>query len=292
MIKKLVCKKIISDEQAENLKGKFITTEHIKLPIINSDTDAYTSEGKLLFRFRKGVLPLEILKLGYESFKESIEWTEGRGITSGYSGKRVRKDGSISKITVGAKVQSGAVGYMDSSAMVKYCRKTGFTRKYFEEFQKGIPFVKAIDKLYSELAPEHYAIQKQYAEGTNRNWVIDDTVFTTITVNKSFRTAVHRDSGDLEAGFGNLIVYNDGSYREGYFVLPQFGVAIDLQNTDVLFVDVHQLHGNTEMLLNEGFDEIFRISFVLYFREYMLKCSSPEDELFRIKMEQNGFYRL
>lgn len=292
MVKKLILKKIMSDQQVEALKGKFLEEDNMAMPVITEDTDAYTTDGKLLLRFRKNVIPLEILKLGYESFKNSIEWTEGRGLTSGYSGKRIKKDGTVSNITVGAKVQSGNIGAMDPSAMVKYCRKTGFSRRYFEEFTQGIPFVQAVDKLYQELVPENYAIQKAYCEGTDMNWVIADTAFTTITMNKSFRTACHTDSGDLPEGFGNLIVYNDGSYTGGYFILPQYGIGVDLQNGDCLFVDVHKHHGNSELCLKEGFDEIFRISWVLYYRQYLLKCGSPEEELINTKIRENGFFRL
>lgn len=284
-------KRIMTDEQGEALKGNFLDESYIKHPVIDHDADGYDLNGNLLFRFRKNVLPLEVLKQGVDNFEYSIELTESRGITSGGSHKRIRKDGSVSKITVGNKVLSGNVGYMDSNAMVPYCRMTAFGRKHFDKFNNGIPFVKHIDKLYSELCPSHYAIQKQHAEGTSKNYVIEDTSFTTITVNKNFRTALHKDSGDLEKGFGNLIAYREGDWTGAYFMLPEFGAAIDLQNTDVLFVDVHRWHCNTPF---KNFDEqtCKRITFVMYYREMMLSCKKPSEQLQTIKQEKNGFFRL
>lgn len=288
-MKKIKLRRHLQPNESQELKGKFLNESHYDT-LITRDCDAYDLYGNLLFRFRKGVIPMDILKLGYNSFKDSIEVTEGRGTASGSSHKRIRKDGTVSNITVGNKVTSGNVGYMDSSAMVKYCRKTAFARKYFDKFKEGIPFVEYIDSLYEQLCPEHYSKQIAISRATDINYRIAETAFTTVTVNKNFRTACHQDSGDYRDGFGNLIVYREGGYDGGYFVLPEYRVAIDLHNTDVLFVDVHKWHGNTEF--TNCTDDWLRISFVMYYREYMVKCKSPKEELQRIKQEQTGYLKL
>jgi hypothetical protein len=282
-------KKQLTDEQAEKLKGKYLNENNYDL-LITEDADGYDINGNLLFRFRKNAIPLETLMLGVNSFKDSIEVTESRGYASGSSHKRIRKDGSVSNITVGNKVESGSVGFMDSSAMVKYCRKTAFAKNYFDKYKAGIPFVKFIDDKYKELCPTHYAKQKAIAQGTNQNYVIGDTAFTTVTVNKNFRTAVHQDAGDYPEGFGNLIAYREGNWTGGYFCLPQYKVAIDLQNTDILFVDVHKWHGNTDFINTE--EDWLRISFVIYYREYMYKCKQPAEELLKMKMDKTGYLNL
>ena len=282
-------KKQLTDQQTEKLKGKYLNDKNYDL-LITEDTDAYDVNGKLLFRFRKNSMPLETLMVGVNSFKDSIEVTESRGYASGSSHKRIRKDGSVSNITVGNKVESGSVGFMDSGAMVKYCRKTAFAKNYFDKYKSGIPFVKFVDENYKELCPTHYQKQKAISNGTNKNYIIGDTSFTTVTVNKNFRTAVHQDAGDYPDGFGNLIAYREGNWTGGYFCLPQYKVAIDLQNTDMLFVDVHQWHGNTDFInTNEDF---LRISFVLYYREYMYKCKQPKEELLKMKMDKTGYLNL
>ena len=282
-------KKQLTDQQTEKLKGKYLSKKNYDI-LITEDADGYDINGNLLFRFRKNAIPMETLMLGVNSFKDSIEVTESRGFASGSSHKRIRKDGSVSNITVGNKVESGNVGFMDSGAMVKYCRKTAFAKNYFDKYKNGIPFVKFIDDKYKELCPTHYSKQKAIADGTNRNYVIDNTSFTTVTVNKNFRTAVHQDAGDYPDGFGNLIAYREGDWSGGYFCLPQFKVAIDLQNTDILFVDVHQWHGNTDFINTD--EHFLRISFVLYYREYMYKCKQPAQELLNMKMDKTGYLNL
>jgi hypothetical protein len=291
MVQQLTLKACMSPTQAEKLKKSFLGEDAYDL-LITEDTDAHDSYGRLLFRFRKGALPFDTVHLGYKSFEESIEWTEGRGAASGRSGKRIRKDGSIANTTVGSFVQSGNVGFMDSSAMVRYCRKTAFAKKYFEEFKAGIPFIQAVDKLYAELCPAHYERQIAIARATNINYRIADTSFTTVTVNRNFQTAVHKDSGDYQEGFGNLIVYREGDWSGSYFCLPEYRVAIDMQNTDILFVDVHRWHGNTPFINHNPENGDLRIAFVLYYREYMYQCKSPKEELERVKIDQGGFLRL
>tara|TARA_R110000744_G_scaffold199455_2_gene318687 strand:+ start:1248 stop:2132 length:885 start_codon:yes stop_codon:yes gene_type:complete len=288
----IIAERFISEKEADKLKGKFLTDKDYHT-LINDDCDAYDVYGNLLFRFRKNAIPMDVLKNGYESFKKSITLNGGRGIAAGGYFKQVRKDGTLGKFDVSPKVESGNVGFMDArrgSGTVAVCRKTAFAKEYFDEFKQGIPFVEFIDEKYKELCPEHYTKQKAIADGTNRNYVIGDTSFTTVTVNKNFRTAVHKDTGDFKEGFGNLISYREGYYEGSYFCLPEYGIAIDLQNTDILFVDVHKWHGNTETINTS--EDWMRISFVMYYREYMYKCGSPTEELERIKMEQTGYLKL
>lgn len=289
----------MTPNQAESLKGKFLSDGDYDI-LVQGDCDAYNLAGDMLFRFRKAALPFEVVKQGYESFKDSITLTDGRGMASGGSKKRIRKDGTESKISIGAnKVFSGNVGFMDAGAMVHYCRKTAFAREYFEQFQQGIPFVEAVDRLYAELCPEHHRRQMAISRGTNRSYRIGETSFTTVTVNRNFQTAVHKDSGDYPEGFGNLCVYREGEFDGSYFCLPEYRVAIDMQTTDMLFVDVHTWHGNTPfrkdgiVVENPTDREDFkRIAFVMYYREYMYKCKSPSEQLKEVKQDKNGFFTL
>ena len=276
-------------KEAEMLKGKFLDENSFDT-LITQDTDGYDLYGNILFRFRKNAIPYQTLKQGYEAFKNSISLTDGRGIASGSSHKRIRKDGSISNITVGNKVYSGNVGYMDAGAMVHYCRKTAFARDYFELFKQGIPFVECVDNLYKQICPTHYEKQLAIAKGTNRNYRIAETSFTTVTVNRNFQTAVHKDAGDYPDGFGNLSVYREGNYYGSYFCLPEYRVAVDMQNCDILFADVHRWHGNTPF--NGCSDDYLRIAFVMYYREYMYKCKQPKEELAAIKQKETGYFTI
>lgn len=279
----------MKSSQADKLQATFLSSDSFDR-VIDFDCDAYDTAGSLLFRFRKGALDLDLVRSGYLAFKGAIAPTQMRGVASGGSFKKVRLDGTLSKTSVGNPVFSSVVGYMDESAKIPYCRKTAFTQKYFEKFSGGVPFVKRVDELYKELCPLHYSRQAKIAAGTNKNYVIADTTFTTVTVNKNFQTAVHKDAGDYVHGFGNLCVYREGHYDGCFFCLPEYRVAIDMQNTDMLFVDVHRWHGNTPFL-NMSPDYL-RIAFVMYYREYMINCKQPSQNLKDVKMAKGGLMKL
>ena len=101
-------------------------------------------------------------------------------------------------------------------------------------------------------------------------FVIDNTAFSTVTINHNWRTALHCDSGDFEEGFGNLVVCEKGKYKGGYTGFPQFGVAFDVRHGDFLAMNVHEWHCNTAL---QGKKEKFsRMSVVCYLREKMIRC--------------------
>jgi len=52
-----------------------------------------------------------------------------------------------------------------------------------------------------------------------------------------------------------------------------------MRTTDVLLVDVHEWHGNTEII--PGTDDWERISCVFYYREEMHECGSAVQERLR-----------
>jgi len=292
----ITAKKQITDDAVEKLVSKYIDESNFDR-LITEDCDIRDSAGRLIARFRKGALDFNTLKLGVDSFRKSIGQSHNRGNSAGGYFFETKTDGTESKARMSATVESGIVGALEGGGLNPFCRLTAFTANYFETYKQGIPFVEAIDRLYSELAPDHYKIQKEYARATNQNYIIGNTAFSTVTVNKNFRTAVHQDAGDLPQGFGNLICYREGEWTGGYFCLPQYRIAFELRNTDVLFVDVHKHHGNTPFYLRgvelkEWPSDQLRITFVIYYRKEIVKCKSPTDELRRMKEMNFGYRKL
>ena len=219
----------------------------------------------------------------------------------------IKKLGAVSKMKVNNQVASNPIGFFDAdNKMCKLpCRLTHFTRTNFEKYQEGFPFLQKIDKLYKQLTPEAY--QRQLDRANKKPlFKIPNTSFSTVTINRNFRTALHRDAGDYRDGFGNLTVIERGKYHGGYTVFPQFGVGINLRNNDFVAMDVHQWHANTQMYETEedkeynkaipkvykdnpdvgtaGIYELYtRISFVCYLREKLIHCSDDVDPQFLTK---------
>jgi hypothetical protein len=147
---------------------------------------------------------------------------------------------------------------------------------------EALPLVQTVSSWFRELVPDRWAAQQEAWEHTHPDFRIPGTVFTTLTVNRNWQTAVHQDKGDFRPGFGCMTVFRAGSYSGGLLCFPQYGVGVDLNTRDVLCSDVHAWHGNTPLVGGPGPWE--RVSVVLYYRENMFRCGSAEQELRRAKV--------
>ena len=224
------------------------------------------------------------------------------------------KSGNVSRDNVSNIAQSNIAGYYDrpdrnnynkkyntktkknktkskvSNLKVPMCRTTQFTKKNVEKWNKTIPLIKEADKLFKQLVPDRHKIQLEIANKTPE-FQIDDTAYSTITINYNWRTASHCDSGDLDEGFGNLIVLEksksklkpnsksnskpthpehktlaDNGFKGGYLGFPRWGICVDVRQGDFLAMDVHEFHSNTP-IIGDG-----RLSVVCYLRKKMINC--------------------
>lgn len=290
-MKKIIAKYHLTQKQAKQLEGKFINSSHYD-QIIDYDCDVYTQDNKPLIFFRKNYIETKILYEAYKNMESAAKGSDNRGMASGGERKLdITTEGKLTKTNrtfipgtnKKLQVNSGIAGYFDRSAHYDFCRTTAFNKNNLEKFNKSLPLIKEVDRAFEKLVPSRYKKQKGMAMATHPNFRIDDTAFTTITVNKNFRTAVHTDAGDYAKGFGNLVAYCK-DIEPVLFVLPRFRIAIDLRTDDLLLADVHQHHGNTEIIKKTK--DAIRLSFVMYYRENMWKCGSPSEELKRHQLNQ------
>lgn len=186
----------------------------------------------------------------------------------------------ISDTTYAQAVLSGIAGWFDRYPRIPYGRATAYTERNPDKFAKSYPFLQSLNKGFKDLLPWRHENQQQAANKIDSRFLVPGTVFTTITVNKSFRTACHRDAGDLNEGLSNLLVLGDGRYKGGYLVFPEYRIAVNVRPGDLLLVNNHEIiHANTEIVLDD--DTAERISLVCYFREKMLELKSWEYEQLR-----------
>jgi hypothetical protein len=297
MITELVVLEKISDELLKEQEGTYIDESYYDY-VITSDTDVYTinslGEKQLILKFRKAVIPLEECKMALSVFKKpAMLKRDNRGASAGildvnklrgyvYMLGDVSKfrckgyfneDGDYINQNVSNEACSNILGYFDKPDRnigkgAPPCRLTAFTKHNYDKWIKSIPYIKCVDRLFKELIPDKY--QKQYDRAQETNFVIDDTSFSTITVNYNWRTALHKDAGDYKEGFGNLMVIEEGEYKGGYTGIPRYGVCVDVRTGDFLAFDVHQWHCNTA--IEPITKDYTRLSVVCYLRERMLRC--------------------
>ena len=262
--------KKLSDAKMDAMSGGSISSKSIDR-IIDHDADVYTDDGKLLARFRKQTLPDKNVKLFYDNvigFAKNKTYNRGEmmGVDKG-------KRGYLSRNKEG--IRTNIIGYMDGfSATQKIImkrkgiaspmtiRESRFIIDYPDKWSKAQPLIRDIDKKYKSLIPAHY--KKQMAKSRKMKFKIKGTSFTTVTTNVNVHTKIHKDKGDDEEGFGNLAVIENGEYSGGETCLPQYGVGFDVRSGDVLFMDVHEWHGNLPM--KEITPGAIRLSIVCYLR--------------------------
>jgi hypothetical protein len=175
-------------------------------------------------------------------------------------------------------VLSGIAGWFDRYPRIPYGRATAYTQQSYDKFKLSFPFLQTLDRGFAELLPQRHSAQRAAANKIDPAFLVPETVFTTITVNKTFRTAAHRDAGDFTNGLSNLLVLsNNGNYTGGYLILPEVRIAVNVRPGDLLLVNNHEyIHGNTPIELQD--DTAERISLVCYLREKMLELGSKEYE--------------
>lgn len=180
-------------------------------------------------------------------------------------------------------VPSGVVGYMDGNPRFPYCRLTAFNINHPERFNAALPLIQRVDHVFAECLPDRYAAQQAVVKRTTPDFYISGTVFTTLTVNLSFQTAVHKDQGDLKQGFGVMAALRAGNYDGCYTCWPEYRVAANMQTGDVLLADVHEWHGNTPIKPKGRYE---RLSLVFYYREGIQECDTVEEELRKAKSKK------
>lgn len=275
------------------MKGKVLGEGDHDVRLVGP-TNVYRADGRILARYLPAVLR-DDLPEAYETLHElRKQETHNRGLASG-----TERLGSVagSRWNYAAPVASALIGAMDPKTPRNYCRLTAFSGQEAEAFSGLFPLFRAIDRAFAQYEPERYAAQRRFIENTHPDWRIGDTNFTTVTVNNSYPTGVHTDKGDLDEGFSTLAVLRKGDYRGGTFTFPEYRIAIDLQDGDLLLMDAHEWHGNTAMFCNVCNDRIGpggrddhdvtcgveRISVVSYYRTRMKECGTFEEESAKAK---------
>lgn len=209
--------------------------------------------------------------------------TENRGLASGT--RRIPVKGQ--KRTYARPVASALVGAADPMGIWRYCRLTAWTGSHLPEYTRLRVLLEAMAEQFAAHVPDRYLVQDDYASRTHADWVIPGTPYTTITVNNTYATGTHTDAGDLAAGFSCLAVIRRGNYTGGRLVFPEWRTAVDLVDGDLLLMDAHDWHGNTEITCPHAAGAAVRscehchgerISVVAYYRERMAACGSASEE--------------
>lgn len=208
--------------------------------------------------------------------------TNNRGMSSG---------GGIARSPSGKRyaptTASTIVGAFDPNSYRRYCRLTAWTGRNLPKWAELQPFLAAIAEHFAAHVPDRYRAQVVEVQRTRPEWVIEGTPFTTVTVNNTYPTGMHTDKGDLDQGFSTLAtIRRGGAYTGGHLLFPEYRVAVNMGDGDLLLMDAHEWHANTDIVCGCG-TKLFglcptckaeRISVVSYFRTAMVNCDTADAE--------------
>ena len=226
---------------------------------------------------RNNVWSIERTKAANFNFEEWVDSTKELSRDEQIKQASWVVDELVCQTTYANSVFSGVAGWYDRYPRIPYGRATAYTRNNPDKFAMAYPFLQHLAEGFKELLPWRYNNQMEAASKLDPRFLVPETPFTTITVNKTFRTAAHYDAGDLDSGLSNLLVLsNDGRFSGGYLIAPEYRVAVNVRPGDLLLINNHEvMHGNTPIVCEEGSE---RVSLVCYFREAMLELGSKEYE--------------
>jgi len=333
--KEIILEQKMTDDQIKAREGTYFSEKDVD-KIIDEDADVYVKDpdapgGKrLLLKLRKNVIPHDLVKLAWKNFYKSANASRNRGAAAGpidqkskyWTRRKLAKksikgwsaqymeNGKLSKMRVNNNVFSSVLGYFEKTPFMGLpCRLTSYTQLYFNQYKNGTPYIEKIDDLFKKLVPDRYKVQYDRAKG-NPAFQIADTSFSSVTINRNFRTGLHMDAGDLREGFGNLTVIERGKYSGGYTIFPRYKVGINLRTGDFVAMDVHEWHCNTEMKEDadhkkfnssipeiyrndketgtQGIDKLYsRVSFVCYLREKLADCKAKDSTAYYKRIGYN-----
>jgi hypothetical protein len=250
------------------------TDQHIDRIVTESEV-GMRPDGSHVYTFLRNALPIELARVAYPiARRASLNNAVIGGTRFRAAGVRptfqVLKDGSLGKRKevawaehlVGAT--DGVIGALEKPV----CRTTELTTKDMDEYRGLLPMMRRLQDLYRESCPKHFQKQAEFAGRVDPSYLIEGTIFSTITANRNWPTSFHTDSGDLESGRGVLTAFNRGNCTGQELVLPHYRVAIRYGLGDVLIMDNHEVHGSLPLL---GTGDYERIVLVCYLRRNLLK---------------------
>lgn len=251
--------------------------------IVDESCRIYGPDGKLAAVLMRDAIPEDDIRKAWFHLKNYNPSTGNRGTASGVSGrKRVKGDGTVSRTMILETVNSGIIGYFDRYPRTPYCRKCAWNQDNPAAFADLIPLAQNVSQAFKSAWEEKWSLQNEISVKTHPDFVIPKTVFTTITVNKNYRTAAHKDPRNLEDSIATMLVIHDGPVKGGELILPEFDLAFRFKSGDLVWFDNPNLfHGNAPIIrLGE---KAQRCSLVFYFRQGMVNCGSHAEELARAK---------
>lgn len=253
MIRRIECPRVLTDKQARKLKGKPLPPDY-PLKIYGG------ADGAPVDLVREDGTPLLLYR---PKATNPATWDKAMAALRRAATKSNTRGGVV----------SGTIGCYEPRPQSPADYRTAFTRDDPDGWRDLQPLLQEMSDVYRRELPDRYAVQARFWRATSPECRILEP-FTTGTVNKCVEFDVHRDRNNLRSGIAVMAVRHKGHWEGGLFALPQYQVAVDLRDGDVILCDNSEYHGNTPFVVKGG--RVHRQSVVLYYRRELLRHASND----------------
>jgi Oxygenase domain of the 2OGFeDO superfamily len=191
------------------------------------------------------------------------------------------KSSTGSTMKVANRVRSGIFGYYlpkaHAGAVPTPCLFNQSQLRMHQVTQVWSPLLRALSACVKMVVPKEY--KKQLAAVKKlQEFTLKGTPYTTGTVNVNFRTAAHVDGNNVSEGIGMMCVLEPDlmtagkHFSGGQLIFPRYKVAIDAHHGDIVFMNVHEWHGNAPL----QDESVRRMTLVLYARKDLIDYFEDE----------------
>ena len=177
-----------------------------------------------------------------------------------------------------------------------YCSSASLSMTSPRQHSVIVDFAKTLTKYYKEFAPDIFNEHSEIADDNiMKEWLIEDTPFSSGIVNKNNELHYHHDAGNFKNVYSNMVAFKS-NVRGGFLSIPEYDVGLEIATNSVLLFDGQKLlHGVTPIqLLNKN---SYRYTIVYYTLKAMWNCEEVNTELQRYKgkrtsIEKRRFQKL
>ncbi len=171
-----------------------------------------------------------------------------------------------------------------------YCSASMLASTNPREHAIIVDFAKVLSKYYKKFVPKIFKEHKQIADDNIlKNWLIEETPFSSGIVNKNNELHYHYDAGNFKNVYSNMVAFKS-NIRGGYLSIPEYDIGLEIATNSVLLFDGQKiLHGVTPIkLLNP---KAYRYTLVYYTLKAMWTCESVTEEVARYKEKRTTLER-
>jgi hypothetical protein len=233
------------EQELKSAKPDFADQSHVD-QFIDVDTTVITPERRVIAVVLCSAIPAEFHMVAFDLWQSQVNdllTNRPKAVGTEQLPTETNRRGVVGKrLGVNELVLADEPG---RQAILGYKRRPGaatkLTLQHPEVLEGNQALIELIASLYKENLPTFYARQRAEIKRTP-NCRLWQTPFSTIYLAKNFRTAYHRDAGNLAGAMTALTP--TGKFVGAELVLPRWGIAFRLRPGDLLFFDPQQLHGN------------------------------------------------